>query len=312
MKTPEKITKDQTTLTPAQSEYAEATKNKWIDIALHDHSFNEQACRDGIKWLYDFLDKKNPGKFYTDPEVHITDSPWAMHVLANRLRGVKSGEQMTIEPSPWYGTMGCASFCAENSFYQDLGVPLGDSEGDFEKIRALTLSGIYDMVCLKGAVIVSKKHTEIHLVDGRLHRIDGPCMKWGDGYSVYAINGRILPSWIWTEKDTITADQFIHEKNEEIRAGMLMVLGGERMVKLLGAELTDTDFRNDETYRLWKTKETYAEAGDNKLAWVEVTCPSTHTHYFLSVRPDHVTAIAAVVSTWPGMTVEEYMIGQHT
>ena len=91
-----------------------------------------------------------------------------------------------------------------------------------------------------------------------------------------------------------------------------MVLGGERLTKLLGAKLVSEERKNDETYKLWKTKEKYTEAGGNVLAWVEVECPSTGTHYFIDVKPDVTSATEAVASTWPGEKADTYEVEQHT
>lgn len=72
------------------------------------------------------------------------------------------------------------------------------------------------------------------------------------------------------------------------------------------------DHSNNEVLRLWKTRETYAEADGNKLAWVECICPSTGTHYFIDAEPHHTTALAAMASTWPGEDTYSYHITQHT
>lgn len=53
--------------------------------------------------------------------------------------------------------------------------------------RIIKDAGVY--WTFEDLVIVSPKPTEIHMVDGKLHRTDGPALLYGTGRGVYAING---------------------------------------------------------------------------------------------------------------------------
>ena len=58
----------------------------------------------------------------------------------------------------------------------------------FAAFRTLMQSGLYDMIQLDGACIVSEMPTEIHRDNrGRLHNVEGPAIKFGDGYEMYSL-----------------------------------------------------------------------------------------------------------------------------
>lgn len=291
-------------LTPAQEAMMITIRDKWINKCLHDSSFDEKECRKGVEWLYEL---SGLGK----PEMIVVESPQAAQVKANELMGRKPGEHV-YEAFASEGAISSAGWVSFYDFFQEIGVDLGECAENLNKIKALIMSGVYDMIQLTDVCIVVKKHDSIALLNGRMHNLDGPCIHWPDGYELYAVNGRILDSWIWTDKANHTLERFMKLQNEEERAAMIAVLGGEKAIKMFGAELHDTGHGNGETYRLWKTKETFPAADNNKLAWVQVVCPSTGTDYYIDVNPACVTAIEAVASTWPGETPESYVVDQHT
>jgi hypothetical protein len=158
------------------------------------------------------------------------------------------------------------------------------------------------MIQLRDIVIVSEKPIMLKRDAGnRFHSVDGPCIEFCDGYKLYAIHGRFLPVWLWTDKEKITKEQFINEKNSEIRAGIYAVLGEKRMMKLLEAHEIDKkviQHLNDEVeiIKLFKTNETFAECNNQPLVWVSMTCPSTGTEYLISCEPKHIDAEKAISS----------------
>lgn len=291
-------------LTKEQERLMPIVRDEWINLCLHNSDFNEDECRKGVEWLYELC---NLGK----PEMIVVDSPRAAQLKANELMGRKP-EDYIYEPFASEGAISSAGWVAFYDFFQRINIALGPAEENLNRLKALIKSGPYDMIQLTDVCIVVKKHESISLLNGRLHNIDGPCIRWSDGFELYAINGRIRESWIWKDKENHTLERFMAQNNEEDRAAMIAVLGGEKAIKLFGAELVSTDHKNKETYRLWKTKERFAAADNEKLAWVEVVCPSTNTHYYIDVHPKWKTALEAVASTWPGETAETYTIAQHT
>lgn len=170
----------------------------------------------------------------------------------------------------------------------------------------------YDFIPLENLVVVCKKPEYIHMESGRMHCTTGPCIEWKDGYKLYAINGRVLPGRIWEERDSITKEKYLGEKNAEHRAAMYAVLGQQRIMEILGAQSVDTCADNDEVLVLYKTKEEFDTAdGRQPYAWVKCSCPSTQTTYLLGVKPHHTSAKSAMAELW-GLGEKEYIIEQHT
>ena len=112
-----------------------------------------------------------------------------------------------------------------------------------------------------------------------------------------------MPSWIF-DKNNLTKEKFLNEENEDIRAGIVEVLGEEELLKLLNAECVNeskVEHKNGEaeTLLLYKTKETIAEEEDLNgksnvpLAWLRMTCPSTGSNYLIFTDSSFNTAIEA-------------------
>jgi hypothetical protein len=163
-------------------------------------------------------------------------------------------------------------------------------------------SGIYDFVAFKDILFVSSCPVEIHQdANNRLHNVSSASVVFRDGYKVYAIHGRILPSWIWETRDTITKEQFIDEKNAEIRGGIYSVLGESKIMNLLCAKEIDKQIiqhKNDdiEIVKLFKTIESFPEIGNYPFAWVKFICPSTGSDYLIACKPHHTNAKEAAAS----------------
>ena len=179
----------------------------------------------------------------------------------------------------------------------------------FDSIAAGLKSGIYEIYPHKGLCVGVRPPEKIFRDEhGRIHNTEGPAIRFRDGFSVYAIHGRRLPAWIWERRDTITREEFLQEKNAEVRGGMYAVLGQKRVFDLIGAEEVARESANNETYILYRTKE---RIGGKFWQWVGVKCPSTGTDYLLGV-PDSVTSpMAGASGTW-GLQKEDYIINQHT
>ncbi|MFA5299812.1 MAG: DUF6745 domain-containing protein, partial [Lutibacter sp.] len=172
----------------------------------------------------------------------------------------------------------------------------------FNNFKLLLQSGIYELITFKNIIFVCAMPIKVHQDSNmRLHNTAGASVIFKDGYKVYAIHGRILPSWIWEKQDEITKDKFLSEKNSEIRAGMYNVLGEKKIMQLLGAKEVDKQLiqhKNDdvEIVKLFKTKETFSEIGGKQLAWVKMVCPSTGTEYLIACSPEHTNAKTAIAS----------------
>lgn len=191
-------------------------------------------------------------------------------------------------------------------FFQNIGIGIPDS---FYKFKDLMFSNQFEIYPYENICFVVKPpKTIVKNEAGQLHNTEGPSVIFNDGYCQYYVNGRNLPGWIWEEKEKITKNSFLSEKNAEIRGGMYAVLGQKKVFELIGATEVVRKFANNETYILYRTTE---KIGEKHWQWIGVKCPSTGTDYLLGVPDSVICPIEGAALTW-GLKKDEYIINQHT
>ena len=182
---------------------------------------------------------------------------------------------------------------------------------NFKQYKKILKSGVFNAYEFENFVFAIQPPIYVERnSQGRLHSTSTAAVKFRDGSSYYFINGRPIPEWVVEKKDAITKDQFLQEKNSDIKGAIYEVLGSEGLINLLGAEITDTktihhDNGDVEIVELLKTKDTFPDLDDDPLAWVKMTCPSTGTNYLIGVDPQYNDAIEAIASLSP-FTKDEY------
>ena len=182
---------------------------------------------------------------------------------------------------------------------------------NFKQYKKILKSGVFNAYEFENCVFAIQPPIYVERnSQGRLHSTSTAAVKFRDGSSYYFINGRPIPEWVVEKKDAITKDQFLQEKNSDIKGAIYEVLGAEGIINLLGAEITDTNTIHHangevEIVELLKTKDTFPELGNDPMAWVKMTCPSTGTNYLIGVEPQYNDAIEAIASLSP-FTKEEY------
>lgn len=182
--------------------------------------------------------------------------------------------------------------------------------------RLYEKAGIFNTICFDWLCIVSKFPKKIHVNERYdLHNTSGTVCEWeGIPWKNYYINGRAVnkADYELALEGKLTLKKFMAENNEDTRAAWVEILGPEKMMNLLGAELIDKGVIHhnngeDETVELYKTKERFPETGNEPFAWVKFICPSTGSTYMVDVEPKHTKAVEAAVSTSPfNISVEEY------
>lgn len=182
---------------------------------------------------------------------------------------------------------------------------------NFKQYKKILKSGVFNAYEFENCVFAIQPPIYVERnSQGRLHSTSTAAVKFRDGSSYYFINGRPIPEWVVEKKDAITKEQFLQEKNSDIKGAIYEVLGSEGIINLLGAEITDTKTIHHangdvEIVELLKTKDTFPELDDDPMAWVKMTCPSTGTNYLVGVEPKYNDAIEAIASLSP-FTKEEY------
>ena len=209
-----------------------------------------------------------------------------------------------------YGNISDYGWVSFYDFFQQIGIV---TDSKFTDFKNLLLSGIYDMIQLNGFCIVSNLPSKIFRnADGRLHNPNGAAIEFRDGYKLYFINGRAIPEDIFlsTLEGRITKQQFLTERNVEIKGAIYEILGQKKMLDLLGAKEIHTQqivHKNGdiETVTLLKTEEVFEEIDNQPFAWVRMSCPSTGTQYLQGVEPHHNSALEAIASLSP-FSASEY------
>jgi hypothetical protein len=182
---------------------------------------------------------------------------------------------------------------------------------NFKQYKKILKSGVFNAYEFENCVFAIQPPIYVERnSQGRLHSTSTAAVKFRDGSSYYFINGRPIPEWVIEKKDSITKDQFLQEKNSDIKGAIYEVLGSEGIINLLGAEITDSKTIHHangdvETVELLKTKDTFPELDNEPMAWVKMICPSTGTNYLIGVEPKYNDATEAIASLSP-FTKEEY------
>lgn len=152
-------------------------------------------------------------------------------------------------------------------------------------------------------VLACERPVDLHRDEaGRLHRADGPCLAFPDGFALNAWRGMPIPTGFSARLAESTAEAIREEPNAELRRVMLEHYGYERYLAETGARPT----HRDETGVLWRIE----MRRDEPVVMVEVVNSTpepdgTHRRYWLRVPPGTTTARAGVAWTF-GLTEDDY------
>lgn len=145
-------------------------------------------------------------------------------------------------------------------------------------------------------VFVSKQPQTVCLnEEGRFHSTQGPVLQYPDGYSLYAVNGVIVPKRTAVAPETLTVAEIDGEINLEVRRIMLDRFGIQRYLMESNADIIN----EDEYGTLYRKR----MSGDEPLVMVRVknSTPEpdgSFREYFLRVPPFMRTAKEAVAWTF--------------
>ena len=179
-----------------------------------------------------------------------------------------------------------------------MGRIIGDKFEKYHKLREVTDTGIFSTIEFENAIIICEKPIICYKNDKGMHCTTGPAIKWRDGYEQYYVNGRKIDKQLFKKclSGMITQQEFLQEENDERRSAMYMILGEEKIMNLLCAELVDEttvvhDNGEVEKIGYYRTKEKLNKFRNKPYAWRKVVCPSTGTTYLTPTDPDLKTAL---------------------
>jgi hypothetical protein len=186
---------------------------------------------------------------------------------------------------------------------------------DFKKYRSLIKNGVYYSIFFNGVAIVSRPPINVSQNEqGQAHSINGSSIKF-KGYEVFCIRGVNIEKETFNklEKNEYTFEDFVKEKNEEVKNCVLAYIeeknGGEALYDFLSKNLKEVDTYTDKkedkylegttkgmnigVYTLYK-----GEVNNIDLAFVRCYCPSTDRMFFLGVEPENTNAKDAIASLY--------------
>lgn len=311
-------------LTKEQEKIMIQTRDEWanlfFDNVKNQKGIDKKMFEEGIEWLYtDLLHKPKPKVVYCDSwlscllTIAILKDEKLNKSIKNKLGASvwDSVRDSVLNIFNLYSSyMGLSNYgwVSFYDFFEKINIV---DDFNFKQYKKMLKSGVFNAYEFENFVFAIQPPIYVERnSQGRLHSTSTAAVKFRDGSSYYFINGRPIPEWVVEKKDAITKDQFLQEKNSDIKGAIYEVLGSEGLINLLGAEITDTktihhDNGDVEIVELLKTKDTFPELDDDHLAWVKMTCPSTGTNYLIGVDPQYNDAIEAIASLSP-FTKDEY------
>lgn len=149
------------------------------------------------------------------------------------------------------------------------------------------------------------------LVDGRLHRPDGPAVETGNGTSIYYWRGVRVPRHVIENPRARRPDEIMAERNAEVRRAWLECYGlADAMIDLAAAGHACIRHQTTEPRRrLWEIGAT--DVDGECPVYVEVDCPSTDRTYFLRVPPNMRNCEEAVAWTF-GVDADRYAVASES
>jgi hypothetical protein len=141
--------------------------------------------------------------------------------------------------------------------------------------------------------VIAVPSPALHIVDGRLHRADGPAVAWPNGKRYWFWRGVQVPQ-AWVEQpESVHPSLALAERNSELRRCLYEILGYERILKEIGAETAQRD-----DFGELLVSNALGDDGRKPAKFVRVKCPSTGRVYVNRVDPRVTSAREAVASRW--------------
>jgi hypothetical protein len=157
------------------------------------------------------------------------------------------------------------------------------------------------------ALIVRRPQALAIDAESRLHSATGRAIEYRDGWGCYAWHGTPVPEKVILAPGSLTRDDFLNEKDVEVRRIMQERMGS-RFVSELGGVVLDSGPRGI----LYEVQLPSDPRDRERVAcYVQVQDASTPRQYFLRVPPTIQTAAEAVAWSF-GLSAEEYHPAQET
>jgi hypothetical protein len=216
-------------LTIEQKNRLKQIKNEYVKKAITFQEIDKQKSINAIGFVYSLIKKQMP-------KIYKVSSPFFAQKLANKLKGTEK----IFYQFGTYLTIYWQSFYAFYDTFVEFGI-IGDKFDKYQKLKQVTDTGIFSTIEFENAIIICEKPIICHKNENGMHCTTGPAIKWRDGYCQYYINGRKIDKQLFNKclSGEVTQSEFLDEQNDERRSAMYMILGEEKIMNLLCAELVD-------------------------------------------------------------------------
>jgi hypothetical protein len=265
----EKITK----LTSEQEAKLPEYRDKWISIGLSTEPVTDEEMKTALAEAYTCAGLKPPETY------EIFDDPLSAARRVTELLGKTGLDKKNIFSEACYGQQDAGWL----GFYDYLQEVCGlDAPKKMSGLRATARTcgwwWPFDQT-----VIVSRKISEIHRLNNRLHNANGMAISWANGVGYYAWKGIIVDERLIMHHETITGKEILEEKNTEIRRIMIERMGAKKFLNEMKAELVE----ETELGKLWRV----SVKGDEDVKIIEMVNSTpepdgTHKKYYERVPPD--------------------------
>ena len=177
---------------------------------------------------------------------------------------------------------------------------------DFDEYLDFCETGVFSIITKPDSCFVYSCPTKLVIDENkRLHSEDSSALVFNDVEKYYWHGVEINSKYI-LEKDQLTKNDIVNEKNAEKRRCLKEILGSKQYAELLDIVVIDEDIdAKGNPVKLYKTREV-DDIINKHLYFANVTCPSTGREYFLSV-PEMSNVWDSVAYTFQ-MNKEDYKL----
>jgi hypothetical protein len=212
--------------------------------------------------------------------------------------GVRSlvGERFEINPGTWSNHPDCSDYAWMNYIRSFEGIEIPSlTDLYFSTLEKTRLTGSY---LTKDVAVILSAPKCLHIdPNHRPHAENGFAIEF-ETSGLCAWKGLLVPDSYILNKDAITKQDILNERNVELRRALMEIIGPKRFSSLLDLETIDQSIdAQGNLQSLYRTREK-----DNlinaHLFFAHVVCPSTQRTYYLPVPPHLTTAQDAVAWTF--------------
>ena len=273
------------TLTDEQIKLMKQVRQEWLDRFFKCNSrIDTNKVKPLIEWLYE-------SSGLTKPEVIFVESPLGAQYMANIWANVRDNvganvrdNELTFFDFASHGSVWDFGWLSFYDFFEKIGVKYQNP--NWEKLKELMESGVYDMIQLDRVCIVCSlpsivKRQERDNKIGVLHSEETPAIEWLDGFKLWFLDGVGFDFELWKKitQKTITSEEVARIENTEQRMIAFKYLSPNEFIKGAKAEIVGLPTAKGNTLY----KGSFSEVGD--IYFLRFKCPSTGREYIEFTNP---------------------------